>query len=451
MAAPPAQAKAKRSGLIKGSGTQQGGFFVAGADGATFSVAGGGSLELQPGASIRMVPTPMQLMLDAGKTTRTRVLVIKRGRVDVKMPPPKKGEKRAVMVRTTRRLAGILKHGHMAVLMNASSASVANFRGDTMSALGSRWTKLPKGSARTLDSNNPGADVRPLMTAPTLEPGQRAWMSVGGAAQPGGFSWKPITGATRYAVSLHKQANALPSETLLTSSTKLNKHFNAMAPGLYWITVRGINRAGLEGLASNPEQINIVGAELPAGAFATSPGTIELGPGQRARLTHVDGLRMSYGKAAHDVSAATEVGLFRSQKTTVVLRHPSARESVLLKLVPRQVYADVKVGPKTAVWPTDPIKVSIRLKGRSGAQVPDNIDAVARVSLGVTPLKVSWTRKNGAMHATIPPQKGKGPWVVRVEVEDQFGIPLGRDFVEVVAKPKPKRPPARSPNRRAAR
>jgi hypothetical protein len=26
---------------------------------------------------------------------------------------------------------------------------------------------------------------------------------------------------------------------------------------------------------------------------------------------------------------------------------------------------------------------------------------------------------------------GDGPWVVRVEVEDQYGHPLGRDFVEV--------------------
>jgi hypothetical protein len=35
----------------------------------------------------------------------------------------------------------------------------------------------------------------------------------------------------------------------------------------------------------------------------------------------------------------------------------------------------------------------------------------------------------------LPQPTGKGPWVVRVEVEDQHGISLGRDFIEIASAP----------------
>jgi hypothetical protein len=35
------------------------------------------------------------------------------------------------------------------------------------------------------------------------------------------------------------------------------------------------------------------------------------------------------------------------------------------------------------------------------------------------------------MHTFIPKPLGKGPWVVRVEIADEFGDPAGRDFMEV--------------------
>jgi hypothetical protein len=44
---------------------------------------------------------------------------------------------------------------------------------------------------------------------------------------------------------------------------------------------------------------------------------------------------------------------------------------------------------------------------------------------------VSWTRSGNVLSAQIPAATGRGPWVVRVEVSDEFGDPAGRDFLEV--------------------
>jgi len=35
----------------------------------------------------------------------------------------------------------------------------------------------------------------------------------------------------------------------------------------------------------------------------------------------------------------------------------------------------------------------------------------------------------------VPPARTAGPWVLRVDVKDQFGLPLGSDFLEIVGQP----------------
>jgi hypothetical protein len=45
---------------------------------------------------------------------------------------------------------------------------------------------------------------------------------------------------------------------------------------------------------------------------------------------------------------------------------------------------------------------------------------------------VKFRKKGHAFYGRVPPQPGPGPWVVRVDVSDQFGLALGRDFVEVI-------------------
>jgi hypothetical protein len=65
------------------------------------------------------------------------------------------------------------------------------------------------------------------------------------------------------------------------------------------------------------------------------------------------------------------------------------------------------------------------------------------VLLGIDELAVSWRQQGTSFITEVPPQGGEGPWIVRVEVEDQYGHLLGRDFVEISRTPA--LPPAPSP------
>jgi len=43
-------------------------------------------------------------------------------------------------------------------------------------------------------------------------------------------------------------------------------------------------------------------------------------------------------------------------------------------------------------------------------------------------------KRDGAwFRGVLPARPGPGPWVVRVEVKDEHGLELGRDFVEVAS------------------
>jgi hypothetical protein len=60
---------------------------------------------------------------------------------------------------------------------------------------------------------------------------------------------------------------------------------------------------------------------------------------------------------------------------------------------------------------------------------------VPRVTLDQEVLTPSWSREGGRLRATIAPRGDKKPHVLRVEVSDQHGFPLGRNFLEVAAGP----------------
>ena len=88
--------------------------------------------------------------------------------------------------------------------------------------------------------------------------------------------------------------------------------------------------------------------------------------------------------------------------------------------------------PALPVWPLDPVTIRIQL--HAPADFPGTVTMVPRVTLGTKPIDVAWQRDGSELRATVEPQSGAGPWALRVDVHDQHGIPLGHDFVEVVAR-----------------
>ena len=63
--------------------------------------------------------------------------------------------------------------------------------------------------------------------------------------------------------------------------------------------------------------------------------------------------------------------------------------------------------------------------------VAGDVVAKAKVFVNVTPVQVDWKREGNLMTGTVPSGSGAGPWVVRVEVADDTGSVVGRDFLEI--------------------
>jgi hypothetical protein len=96
------------------------------------------------------------------------------------------------------------------------------------------------------------------------------------------------------------------------------------------------------------------------------------------------------------------------------------------------VRAKVVFGPKVPVWPHDPLEIRVQVEESNGSEsAADAVEVRTRVLLGVEPVEVSFVRDGNVLRGVLPPQSGAGPWVVRVEVQDQSGSELGRDFIEV--------------------
>jgi hypothetical protein len=115
----------------------------------------------------------------------------------------------------------------------------------------------------------------------------------------------------------------------------------------------------------------------------------------------------------------------------VRFRVPGNPSEGKLWLVPRQIRARVEFGPAVPTWPRDALEIRVRVEEVNAPSSADAIEVRPRVLLGVEPVQVSFVRHGNVLRGVLPPQAGKGPWVVRVEVEDQSGAELGRDFIEV--------------------
>jgi len=160
-------------------------------------------------------------------------------------------------------------------------------------------------------------------------------------------------------------------------------------------------------------------------------GTVRLGQGQRVSFRNADDVTISVGQKGRFKNVHGDVGLEGSIGTTVWFRpNESPRPEAAIRIEPRQVSADITFRPG-AGWPAEPLFISVRVNGADGQSAPAWLQPKSRVTLGVEPLEVAWKTAGDTMYAMLSEPKTPGPWVVRVQVEDQYGVPIARDFLEL--------------------
>jgi hypothetical protein len=424
-----AEAAGPKTGVVAGSGTNVGGLFTAGADGAEYVLPSLARLKVAPGSMLRVFPKSQQLQLAPGSKTTTYSFALMRGRVDVTVPSKPK----SAVLCSLGKVSAVVSAGQAVIVAHGDESTVASLDGDVRTLAAEHWQTLVPGTLSHFNGDQ-GSAPEPLVAAPTLLAGQRLWFSPGDPVPLSGFAFDKVAGAEQYELRLQAPDGAGAQTRSVRGRTRLEDPFAPVPPGQYQVSVRSVDREGIAGRWSKPEGVRVVGVTLPPGGYSAG-GDIFIGKGQEVRFSNTDGLEMTYEGAGRYVPASGAVSLYRGETTMVSFRVPGSVYPTSARLRPRGLYAHVALGPKRAVWPTDPVQIAVELRSKDGEAVPAWIELKTEVKLGIEPIEVTFTRDGNRLIGTVPPTEHPGPWVLRVEVKDQFGAVLGRDFLEIAKAP----------------
>jgi hypothetical protein len=371
-------------------------------------------------------PLKLQLAPTGSDKTPVQVIRLTSGRVSVTIPESKK-PKTAVLIEGPRKVSAIAKGGQSLVIATADRMTIAAVRGEMLAALGNDWKPLPSGLVRSFGGGVMTEQAVP--PAPKLRVDNSMLLALNGDASTQVRAVSTQNVAYRL-LSLFRVDGGKRSKVLDSEWRSDLQQLPGLSPGRYEVLARAVDRFGVESAASDPITLRVIGAKLPEGARLVS-GKILLGRSGRVKLIGADGLEASYGRASLFIPVPQDVGLARGESTLLRLREPGAKEELGIKLEPRTLKADVDIGPKTARWPGDSLQITVKLFDHNGRPLTEALKTKPQVFVNVSQVEPTWTHSGNTYSARVAPAAGTGPWVVRVEVKDDFGDAAGRDFIEL--------------------
>jgi len=451
-----AESTPRKPVVISGSATNMGGMLSTSAAGAVIELPSRARLRVAPNSSLRVFPLPQLLALTPGARTWTWSFALQSGRVDVELP---KAGRNAVLA-SMGKLSAIVIAGHAAFRVDGGEATTANVEGEVRSLLSDHWQTVPLGWTATLSKDEPSALAKPGLSGPTLTSTQRMWFAPNEAVGMRGFRWTRVPGAQAYELRLRSLSDGKVIDQRTTNNPEWDAALTPVEAGKYAVALRSIDGRGMEGGWSAESELRVIGVVVPPGGYSTEQA-IYIGVGQQVQFTNTAGLEMTYLGAGRYFPAAQGAGLYRGQKTVIGFRMPGVLDTAIARLEPRGIYADVQIGPQRALWPRDPISIDIQLKSQNGGEIPAFLQAVPTVTVGLDPVDVNFEQDGNTLHAVVPPSTKPGPWILRVDVADQYGGALGHDFLEIASQQRkpgpavqiiaPENPPATPPKNAAPR
>jgi hypothetical protein len=373
-------------------------------------------------------PIKLQLSPTGSEKTPVQVIKLSAGRVTVVIPALKT-PKTAVLIQAPRKVSAVAKGGESLVISGSDRVTIAALSGEMLAALGNDWKPLASGVVRSFGGGL--TSEQPAPAPPKLSADHTMLLALDGSVGTNLRAAPSPNVAFRELALYRVEANG--RSKLSEAEWRSDMHsLQGLSPGRYEVQARAVDRFGVESVTSSPLTLRVIGAELPEGARLAND-SILLGRSGRVKLIGADGLEVSYGHATLFVPVPKDVGLARGDSTLLRLREPGAKEEVGIKLEPRTLRADVVIGPKTAHWPQDPLEVSVKLFDHQGHPMSDALKHKPNVFVNVEPIASTWMHSGNTWTTRVAPTPGSGPWVVRVEVKDDFGEQVGRDFIELAA------------------
>ena len=417
---------------IEGSVSMVGGRNVAGSQGAKYRLPGGIQVNLSPNSEATVATQPQMLAITSGKRTPTYSVFLSAGRVDVDIPSGSPG---AVAVAGPANVRVIARQGQVTTLASGNSVYALSTKYPLLVSQKDRLSTVAPGLIRQFSRNTSPTD-RPALGAPTWLAGRRVWLAIPDSARVSNFAWTPVQGATRYSIELRRANDGHVLGEFSESSTKIGQSLPPLTAGNYQLAVRAVDELGLPGLSSEPLRVQVVGVAIPPGAKLQPDSRIEMSQTQTIQLNNADGLSLTRAQERVQRPASEPIGISNGKPTPILIQGEDPAAPVLMWLLPSKTPVSAHVGPKWVIWPHESVNLEISWTDAIGRHLAPDIEPVVSVLVGIEPVDVVWDKQATYWHAKLAPQPGRGPWIVRLEVHDQLGGLLARDFVEVEQRPK---------------
>jgi hypothetical protein len=392
--------------------------------------------DLGDGVTLRLAPGTrlvqqgwLRVTLANGEAKRAHYLELVKGRVDVEVRKQDNGPV-PVVIAAPRKIVGLIRVGQAIIKADKSTIAVAALRGDAMAASANNWRQLAPGFVRTFTAQDPEGRPRPIVAAAEPSVETRLLVALPGQSVAARATWAAVQGAVSYHVEIARLDGTSSEAFRELDTDQPETSLDHLPPGNYTLSVRAIDDVGIAGNASVPLSVRVVGIELPEGAYVAGDAVM-LRRHQRVRITHAEGLELSYDRATHFVPAPESAGLNRGRAVLVRLRERGRTDEARLKLAPSVLTTDVELGPQLARWPGDTVSLRIRVRDEARIAAGQEANIHPQVTINGDRVSPRWTRHGALWLGTISPPSTPGPWVVRVKVFDDFGELTGRASLEV--------------------
>lgn len=392
----------------------------AGADGAEWALPGGARVVASANAELRVVQKAQHLDLGTRKQIPAYTVALKSGTVRAIIPEKATS---AVIVAAPKKASIIVASGEASVIADTQIA-VANHHGSTSVGVdGGAFRALPDGTVDVL-----GGGRHALPPAPATAQVRSVLFARDGKAELGALAFTPVEGARAYHVEVREAKTERLVARTQTEVPSVPAGLASLEPGGYAIRLYAVDEAGFESALPLQRAIQVVGLGLPAGGYVDAQGAAVVPPGTRVEIASSPGLQMGFGRGAF-IPAPPSVELLRNEPRLIEFRAAGASDSTELWLIPRKARAQIEFGQRSPRWPGEPLPISVRIEEKDEPATWANVKPT--VMVGVEPVAVEFKRDGQWLRGSLPARPGTGPWVVRVEVKDQTGLELGRNFIEV--------------------
>jgi hypothetical protein len=328
-----------------------------------------------------------------------------------------------------------LRDARAQIAQKGAHTAVAAMSGNVRVGGAHAWVTLEKGQAASVRSKDRPSSPRTLPEGPKwlgTEGGCPASLSVAeplGRAVVGGC-WEKGQ-ASGYRVEL--AADAEFKRPIAIETTPVASWSTLLGIGRYFARVSSIDGDGLAGKTSVTRQIAVVPFVLPPGASMNlETRTLVVPQGREIGFGDTKDLELSMDKG----------GFVRAPKTIMMdegpehalrfrLRDDPGSTSTVYMARRRALVANVRMTPRKAFWPTDPVDITVTIEDPSGEMDPSRVEPHLQVLLGLTELNVQWSHQGAVWSTHLNPRSTGGPTVVRVIAQDEHGTTIGRNFLEI--------------------